>query len=122
MPARSPAAQAQIAKSPENPYVAKKSPTLTFFAFFSIYFIWGSTYLAIRYAVATIPPLYTAGLRHLAAGAILFMWALAKGLANRKTDSRKFCHWHLFLSNRSRYITLGRNAHSIRFRVSNHRI
>jgi drug/metabolite transporter (DMT)-like permease len=80
MPARSAAAQAQIAKSPENPYVAKKSPTLTFFVFFSIYFIWGSTYLAIRYAVATIPPLYTAGLRHLAAGAILFMWALAKGL------------------------------------------
>src|SRR6266403_3816357 len=48
-------------------------------AFFSIYVIWGSTYLAIRYAVAAIPPLYTAGFRHLLAGSILLVWALAKG-------------------------------------------
>jgi drug/metabolite transporter (DMT)-like permease len=49
-------------------------------AFLSIYIIWGSTYLAIRYAVETIPPLYTAGVRHLVAGTILLAWALAKGL------------------------------------------
>lgn len=48
-------------------------------AFFSIYVIWGSTYLAIWYAVAAIPPLYTAGLRHLVAGSILLVWALVKG-------------------------------------------
>jgi drug/metabolite transporter (DMT)-like permease len=48
-------------------------------AFFSVYVIWGSTYLAIRYAVAAIPPLYTAGFRHLIAGTILLLWALAKG-------------------------------------------
>src|ERR1700693_1369429 len=48
-------------------------------AFFAIYVIWGSTYLAIRYAVAAIPPLYTAGFRHLIAGTILLVWALAKG-------------------------------------------
>ncbi len=49
-------------------------------AFFSIYVIWGSTYLAIRYAVESIPPLYTAGFRHLVAGSILLIWALAKGM------------------------------------------
>ncbi len=48
-------------------------------AFFAIYVIWGSTYLAIRYAVAAIPPLYTAGFRHFIAGTILLLWALAKG-------------------------------------------
>lgn len=48
--------------------------------FLSIYLIWGSTYLAIRYAVETIPPLYTAGLRHLTAGLILLLWCLAKRL------------------------------------------
>lgn len=48
-------------------------------SFLAIYVIWGSTYLAIRYAVATIPPLYTAGFRHLTAGTILLVWALAKG-------------------------------------------
>jgi drug/metabolite transporter (DMT)-like permease len=51
-----------------------------FLAFASIYLIWGSTYLAIRYAIETIPPLYTAGFRHLFAGSILLAWALAKGL------------------------------------------
>lgn len=48
--------------------------------FLAIYLIWGSTYLAIRYAVESIPPLYTAGLRHLFAGSILFIWCLAKRL------------------------------------------
>jgi len=48
--------------------------------FLSIYLIWGSTYLAIRYAVEDIPPLYTAGIRHLTAGAILLVWCLAKRL------------------------------------------
>ncbi len=48
--------------------------------FLAIYLIWGSTYLAIRYAVETIPPLYTAGLRHLTAGSILLCWCLAKRL------------------------------------------
>jgi hypothetical protein len=31
--------------------------------FAAIYLVWGSTYLAIRYAVETIPPLVTAGIR-----------------------------------------------------------
>jgi len=48
--------------------------------FLAIYLIWGSTYLAIRYAVESIPPLYTAGLRHLIAGSILLAWCLAKRL------------------------------------------
>ena len=50
------------------------------FCFLAIYLIWGSTYLAIRYAVETIPPLYTAGIRHLTAGSILLLWCLAKRL------------------------------------------
>src|SRR5258708_20691678 len=50
------------------------------FSFLSIYLIWGSTYLAIGYAVKTIPALYTAGLRHLVAGTILLAWCLAKRL------------------------------------------
>jgi drug/metabolite transporter (DMT)-like permease len=48
-------------------------------AFAAIYLVWGSTYLAIRYAVETIPPLVAAGVRHSIAGAILFAWAWARG-------------------------------------------
>ncbi len=48
-------------------------------AFAAIFIVWGSTYLAIRYAVAEIPPLLTAGVRHLTAGCVLYAWARAKG-------------------------------------------
>jgi len=48
-------------------------------AFLSTYLIWGSTYLAIWYAVASIPPLYTAGFRHAISGSILLAAALMKG-------------------------------------------
>jgi drug/metabolite transporter (DMT)-like permease len=52
---------------------------LVIFCFFAIYVIWGSTYLVIRFAIESIPPLFTAGIRHLAAGTILLTWALWKG-------------------------------------------
>jgi drug/metabolite transporter (DMT)-like permease len=48
-------------------------------AFVAIYVIWGSTYLAIRYAVETIPPLVTAGIRHSIAGGIMLTWAWWRG-------------------------------------------
>src|SRR3954464_15835222 len=48
-------------------------------AFLAIYLIWGSTFLAIRFAVESIPPLFTAATRHLVAGSILLAWALWKG-------------------------------------------
>lgn len=48
-------------------------------AFAAIYLVWGSTYLAIRYAVETIPPLVTAGIRHSIAGGILLAWAWVRG-------------------------------------------
>ncbi len=53
---------------------------LVIFCFFAIYVIWGSTYLAIRYAVETIPPLYAAGMRHLTSGTILLLICAAKKL------------------------------------------
>jgi drug/metabolite transporter (DMT)-like permease len=49
-------------------------PIKIILAFSCIYFIWGSTYLAIRYAIQTIPPFLMAGLRFLTAGAMLYMW------------------------------------------------
>jgi len=57
-------------------------------AFFAIYIIWGSTYLAIRYAVETIPPLYTAGFRHLVAGSILLLWCAWKKLRPTREQLR----------------------------------
>lgn len=41
-------------------------------AFAAIYILWGSTYLAIRYAIDTIPPFFMAGTRFLIAGGLLY--------------------------------------------------
>lgn len=43
-------------------------------AFAAVYLIWGSTYLAIRFAIETLPPLLMAGIRFMIAGAILYSW------------------------------------------------
>src|SRR5262245_7416669 len=49
------------------------------FAYAAIYLIWGSTFLAIRVAVESIPPLLMMGLRCVAAGLLLVGWAIARG-------------------------------------------
>jgi drug/metabolite transporter (DMT)-like permease len=50
----------------------------TLAAFAIIYFVWGSTFLAIRISVHQIPPLLCAAMRFLIAGLILFAWMLAR--------------------------------------------
>ena len=47
-------------------------PTSIWLGMLSIYVFWGSTYLAIRFAVETIPPFFMAGTRHFTAGVILY--------------------------------------------------
>jgi drug/metabolite transporter (DMT)-like permease len=44
-------------------------------AFVAVYVIWGSTYLAIRFAVQTLPPLLMASARFILAGLIVLLWA-----------------------------------------------
>ncbi|HEY5159150.1 MAG TPA: EamA family transporter [Anaerolineales bacterium] len=44
-----------------------------------VYIFWGSTYLAIRYAVETIPPFLMAGTRFLIAGSLLYGWRRLEG-------------------------------------------
>ena len=44
-----------------------------------VYIFWGSTYLAIRYAVETIPPFLMAGTRFLIAGSLLYGWRRLAG-------------------------------------------
>jgi drug/metabolite transporter (DMT)-like permease len=75
-----PQAISQPLNAQESNRILPMSRARVILAFFAIYVIWGSTYLAIRYAVEVIPPLLTAGTRHLIAGTILLVWCLAKGL------------------------------------------
>jgi drug/metabolite transporter (DMT)-like permease len=48
-------------------------------AFAIIYFVWGSTFLAIRVGVREVPPFLLAGLRFLIAGLVLYGWMRARG-------------------------------------------
>lgn len=49
-------------------------------AFAAIYIIWGTTYLAIRLAIETIPPFFMAGTRFLLAGIITFVFLRSRGV------------------------------------------
>jgi len=51
----------------------------TLLAFAIIYFVWGSTFLAIRIGVRELPPLLFAAMRFFVAGIVLFLWMIAQG-------------------------------------------
>ncbi len=54
----------------------------------AVYVIWGSTYLAIRFAIETVPPFLMAATRYLVAGALLYTWARLRGAPRPKP-----VHW-----------------------------
>src|SRR2546427_11158481 len=63
---------------------ASALPVLTLFFFndtatTEIYTIWGSTYLAIRFAIETLPPFLMAAIRFLIAGGLLYGWMSLRG-------------------------------------------
>jgi drug/metabolite transporter (DMT)-like permease len=51
----------------------------TLLAFAIIYFVWGSTFLAIRVGVREVPPLILAAMRFFVAGVVLYVWMIARG-------------------------------------------
>jgi len=67
---------------------AHASPARVALGFAAVYILWGSTYLGIRFAVASIPPLLMAGTRYVAAGLILYAILRYRGEA-RPTRA----HW-----------------------------
>jgi drug/metabolite transporter (DMT)-like permease len=60
----------------------------TLLAFGIIYFVWGSTFLAIRIGVHEVPPLLFAAMRFFTAGVVLFGWAMARG--ERRPNGRQW--------------------------------
>ena len=79
----------------ETPVGARPAPSrlLVLAAFAAIYVLWGSTYLAIKYAIATMPPLLMAGGRFVLAGSIL---ALA-GRASAEYEPPTRAQWQTSL-------------------------
>jgi drug/metabolite transporter (DMT)-like permease len=54
----------------------------TLLAFAIIYFVWGSTFLAIRIGVHEVPPFLFAAMRFFIAGIVLYAWMRLKGTPN----------------------------------------
>lgn len=76
--ASTPVAAADVAVTRQAPS-GPPSRAKVILAFAAVYVIWGSTYLAIRFAIQTIPPGLMAGTRFVIAGAILYAWARLGG-------------------------------------------
>lgn len=60
----------------------RASPLRIWLALGAVYFIWGSTYLAIRFTVETTPPFLSAAGRFIISGAFLYLWRRAAGDPN----------------------------------------
>jgi len=77
----------------QNTNIAKINPNRSLVvlvaAFAAVYIFWGSTYLAIKYAIETLPPFLMAGMRFTIAGAILF--AIAR--FSKDYETPKAAHW-----------------------------
>lgn len=73
----SPAAQAGAdSTSPTAP-----SATAISAGFATLYLVWGTTYLAVRFALESFPPLTLCALRFTSAGLLLFAWCRVRGVA-----------------------------------------
>lgn len=57
----------------------------------SVYVIWGTTYLAIRVVNETLPPLLSASVRFLVAGALMYAWTIRRG--DREGDRPTRVQW-----------------------------
>ncbi|MGI8468678.1 MAG: EamA family transporter [Pyrinomonadaceae bacterium] len=68
---------------------ANRNTILLIAALAAVYIIWGSTYLAIKYAIETLPTFLMAGTRFLAAGAVLF----AVGRFSKDYEKPKLIYW-----------------------------
>jgi drug/metabolite transporter (DMT)-like permease len=75
----------------QSPEFRHGAPTwLTWAALWTVYIVWGSTYLAIRVTVETLPPLLTAGARFLVAGAIVYgVLAIRRGFRGVRVTGRE---------------------------------
>ena len=69
-----------------SPEVATRNRTRILIAFAAVYFVWGSTYLAIKYGIETIPPFLMGATRFLVAGLLLYAFARSRG--GRAPDAR----------------------------------
>jgi len=67
---------------------AHRPTWLTLLCFGIIYFVWGTTYLAIRIGVQEVPPFLLAAMRFLVSGLVLYLWTIAQG--NRSPTGRQW--------------------------------
>ncbi len=70
---------------------SRATPVLIWSALGAVYVCWGMTYLAIRVANRTLPPLMAASVRFLVAGVLLYAWAIRRG--DREGDRPTRTHW-----------------------------
>ena len=57
-------------------------------ALISVYIFWGGTYVAMKFAIETLPPFMMAGIRFITAGAIVYVWQIIRGV-----EKPQAIHW-----------------------------
>lgn len=76
-----------LCRVPDRP-LAHATRSQILIAFAAVYIIWGSTYLAIRFAIETLPPFLMVGSRFFIAGMAMYIWLRVRG-----AEAPKAVHW-----------------------------
>jgi drug/metabolite transporter (DMT)-like permease len=80
--------------TPGQPAKIRRPGPMAWASLLVVWLVWGSTYIAIRVGVESIPPLAMAGVRYLIAGVLLFPIALcAGGRVLRAADRPRLAQW-----------------------------
>jgi len=74
--------QLSPARAPARVREAQRFPIEVLLSLLAVYTIWGSTYLAIRLALVSLPPFFLMGTRFIAAGVSLFAFLRLRGAPN----------------------------------------
>lgn len=83
-PAPAPAVDVPLTTDPARTVERTQPPAwLVWTALSIVYLVWGSTYLAIRITVETLPPLLMAGMRFVVAGLVAYVFLWARSGASR---------------------------------------
>ena len=88
---RNPSTRPSPGRAAGNGAGSRASGPLLWICLALLYVVWGSTYVAIKVAIRTIPPFFMASTRFLVAGTILFLWAFRRG--DRTGDRLGWRQW-----------------------------
>jgi drug/metabolite transporter (DMT)-like permease len=94
----------QVVRDSEKTEPGRRGSVVPWVALFIVWVVWGSTYLAIKVGIDTIPPLLLAAVRNLVAGGIMFPLALRSHRKAVRKEQAAARYWPPYWPRRAEWV------------------